>query len=507
MNDTLRTSRLPRSLVPSVLLLLGSACTVPGGLPGADTGATEDSGSVSVEGTALQHPAWWNRLSTSPPLEGVDTGGARRLELGVGHAPGTDDAGAWTLISPDGALQHTALFGVREGDVLYPTLRVHWPDGSVTQHGSDGWQVDVTPPPEPTSVDDRRLGVEGAVSWGGAPTDAASGFGGFELRVGTGPGEGDVLDWSTVDALDSAVLDLDLIDARWHWVAVRAVDAAGNRSLPAISDGVIACPEDHAFVPADAERGVAAFCVSRFEMRIEGVSDGDQPYDPALGAEARASGTPWAGVGKEEARLECGELGDGHQLVSNRQWQSIAHDIARVSTNWSGGEVGVGAVPTGHTDGVPATALPAGTGDPCEGTANPDCTDPGHPDFGQRRTLHLTSGDVIWDFAGNLWEQVDGSAAGPETYWVGFDDPVFSEGSDAETLRDAFAPSGPWTEAEGMGRMYGGNGNLVRGGSFQPTSAGSAGALGVVDSGIHAAHHKAWNTDSTHGFRCVFTPM
>ena len=498
--------------IPMAVLLLGSlapapACGPPMGASVTDSGGGSDTGSWPPPGPGAHHPAWWNRLSTSPVVDVALPLDAIRVELAVGHGPGLDDVGAW--VDADGVwpLQHTALFGVLEGDRLYPTVRLTFADGSVEQVSSDGWTVDVTPPPVPDGIDDRRFHVERAIGWSGATTDEGAGFSHFEVRVGTGPGAGDVLDWSGLESSEQAVLDVETMDGRWHWVSVRAVDRAGNASLPVISDGFIDCPAHHAFVPADTDRGVAGFCVSRFEMRIQGVQDGDRGYDPQDTAEARPEGTPWAGVSKEAARLECDQLGDGHQLISNRQWQTIAHDLTSVASNWSGGAVGVGFVPRGHTDGMPAVAVPAGSGDPCEGTGNPSCTDPGHPDFSQRRTHHLSSGDLVWDFAGNLWEQVDGSAAGPESYWVGFDDAVFADGDGPNPHREAFAPRESWTEDHGMGRMYGGDGNLVRGGSFQPSAAGSAGAMGVVDAGVHAAHHKAWNTTSIHGFRCVYTPM
>lgn len=521
---------MSRSLLPALAGLALGACAeglpAPGRGPHADTGPAadtgradgpdggargpDDTGAAPIPGPddALAHAAWWNRLSTSPPLRWAGAPGAVSVALGVGSDPGRADVGHWRALDDlgGGTLQHPALFGAADGDALFPTLRVAWPDGTVELWTSPGWTVDITPPPAPGLPDDRRAPVTGVVSWSGEATDAGSGFSHYELQVGTSPGGGDLQGWTAVGAATEAALGVALRAERWHWVSVRAVDAAGNASLPATGPGFLSCPTHYAFMPADETDGVPAFCVSRFEMRAAGRADGDGPYRSSDVAEARPDGTPWARLSTTEARAECDALGAGHQLLSNRQWQAIAHGITATADNWSGGAVGVGAVPRGHTDGLPARALAADPDDPCFGTGNDRCADPTHADFSQRRTHVLPSGDVLWDFAGNLWEQVDGSAGGPDTLWVSYDDAVFTTGAEAEDLRAAFAPRNGWTEEQGLGRMYGGDRNLVRGGSFQPSSVGSGGATGPTDAGIHAAHHKAWNPGSTHGFRCAFSP-
>jgi hypothetical protein len=55
--------------------------------------------------------------------------------------------------------------------------------------------------------------------------------------------------------------------------------------------------------------------------------------------------------------------------------------------------------------------------------------------------------------------------------------------------------------------MYGGSGNLTRGGSYDHDANGSAGSQGELDVGVFAAHHNTWSTGGTEGFRCVFVPM
>lgn len=80
---------------------------------------------------------------------------------------------------------------------------------------------------------------------------------------------------------------------------------------------------------------------------------------------------------------------------------TIAADVLSVKYNWSGGEVGSGYIYSGHNDNAPANALAASTDDTDGyiGTGNSVASGDN-----QRRTLYLSSGDVIWDLSGNVWE-------------------------------------------------------------------------------------------------------
>ena len=209
---------------------------------------------------------------------------------------------------------------------------------------------------------------------------------------------------------------------------------------------------------------------------------------------------------KTQARVACDALGFSYQLVSNLQWQAIARSIENEPLNWCGGVVGSGMVPRGHSDEAPYTLLAAGS-DPCMGTDNPSCDDPAHADWSQRRIHHLQNGEVIWDFAGNAWEQVDGSTGAPDGLWMEFTDAVFTSDPGWEDYRSSFGPEGPYDGSHGMGGLYGGSGNLIRGGSYDHPSPGSAGAQGLADMGIYAGHHNTWWVDATHGFRCAYMPM
>jgi hypothetical protein len=57
------------------------------------------------------------------------------------------------------------------------------------------------------------------------------------------------------------------------------------------------------------------------------------------------------------ARTACQALGQGYDLISNSQWQTVARNIAGVATNWITGTVASGEINRGHSDNVPPNAL------------------------------------------------------------------------------------------------------------------------------------------------------
>lgn len=506
-------ARMPASPLPDAALATIRAWIEGGALSGTETGTTDPFcapvAPACTEGcpagpAGLAHAEWHARLTSSPTLRWDPVPGAVRYEVAAGHAAGSDDAACWTDVGAATSHAFGALWGVVDGDVIVPSVRAFHADGTVSAAvSSAGWTVDITPPDVPTDVVDERAPVDGRVTWSHPRTDVGAGFVGFEVALGTGPFLADAVPWTAVGAdpevvLGGAVPVDGLAQGEWAWVSVRAVDAAGNASQPGTSRGFVTCPPHYAFVPADDVLGTAPFCVARYEMRVQGLSDGAVGWDAAYVAESRPDGTPWSGVDKSEARVACDALGFDYQLVSNAQWQAIARSVERTPANWSGGAVGVGTIPQGHCDEDPLAPLSSDAG-PCGGTNDPGCEDPASPDWWQRRTHVLQNGDVVWDLAGNLSEQVDGSPGAPAGLWLSFDDPPFTTDPGWEDARLDFAPAGPYTEAQGTGRLYGGTGNLTRGGSYDPQYA--------ADPGVFGGHHNTWWVGPTEGFRCVFVPM
>jgi formylglycine-generating enzyme required for sulfatase activity len=137
----------------------------------------------------------------------------------------------------------------------------------------------------------------------------------------------------------------------------------------------------------------------------------------------------------------------------------MARNIEYTASNWSGGAVGVGQIPRGHSDdaisddypnnplqgisftGHKALAAASANGTPFNwnfadaaeelaagyrGTGNTSAQPVGGG-WEQRRTLQLSNGQVIWDVAGNVWE------------WVNFNE---TSGPGGPTTLDSFTEDG-----------------------------------------------------------------
>ena len=161
------------------------------------------------------------------------------------------------------------------------------------------------------------------------------------------------------------------------------------------------------YVPADYITGAKGFFVSKYEMKIKGIADGNIAYNSDYVAESRADGTPWVNISQTESIAECTALQDSFrvdndlrtctvELITNNQRMSIARNIENVKTNWSTGTVGSGYIYSGHNDGTPANSLAASIDD------NDGYSGTGQSSGTQRRTLFLSNGQCIWDFSGNV---------------------------------------------------------------------------------------------------------
>ncbi len=435
---------------------------------------------------------WHNRLTESPTVRWSADG---PVQVAVGSAPGETDYACWTSVDGD-EFTFIDLF-LTHGETYHFSVRALDAEGRVGDIASVSWTVDALAPTGIEAVVDDALPVDGSVQWDSA-VDADSGLSGYRVAVGTEPLGNDVLDW--VDANDAqAMLDLSGAAVGRYYASVRSVDVAGNTSNPVASGGFIVCPDDFAYVPGNDDDGIAspAFCVMRYEAHAVGVSDAINLGDDASATvNVAPEGTPWTGLSRNRATSACSDLGDGYGSLSNNQWQVVARSLEANPDNWSGGAVGSGAVPRGHSDGAPGSGLVVDTADPCAGTGQADCDNPASGDFSQLRRLYLANGDAVWDFAGNVDEWVLSSAGAPDVLWTEFSAAVFNMGEEASVYRSRFAPDGAYDSAQGMGQFYGGGTALARGG-----------ALGDgARAGIFGGMHNAWNTGGTRGFRCMYAP-
>lgn len=138
-------------------------------------------------------------------------------------------------------------------------------------------------------------------------------------------------------------------------------------------------------------------------------------------ATSQAAGSPWVSISQTNAITASQAAAPGAHLISENEWMTIAHNVLANPANWCDPDgSNCGAAPgtagkilaNGHNDSTPNQALAASTNDAeaCFGTVtagvNTPCGD--DPDT-QKRTLTLSNGEVIWDFAGNVWQWTSGT--------------------------------------------------------------------------------------------------
>jgi formylglycine-generating enzyme required for sulfatase activity len=201
-------------------------------------------------------------------------------------------------------------------------------------------------------------------------------------------------------------------------------------------------------VPGNPTLGTEDFCVMKYEAKAttaslsnlfdpvnmycgDGTDGGGGTRCPTTGSVNITSSylyRPLTRVYQIEARQLCENLGTGYSLVTDPQWVTIARNAENNSINWFGGTIGTNFMFSGHNDwgmddGINnAVSLNSSSSDAdgyyrtgdslsgCDGSSNnaingaADDTTSGPACAGQRRTLTLSNGEVIWDLGGNVWE-------------------------------------------------------------------------------------------------------
>lgn len=296
------------------------------------------------------------------------------------------------------------------------------------------------------------------------------------------------------------------------------------QTLAANSD--FSCPTGYIAVPANTTFGTTGFCVMKYKAKQ------DSNKNPV----SQATGTPWVSVDWYEARKACERA--GAHLITNAEWMSVARNIESTAINDLDSDANA-QLATGHSDNAPANSLATTSGaDPvvsgcnlsanmedasnayaagsCEirGTGSGGSTDNDKGYYGtgqqwsatgysagtanksQLRTHVLSNGQVIWDFADDVWEWSDWQCG--TSVW--YNSAAWIEWNNANlTGYDAYA-GGSLTNisTNGAGQYYGctANGNAaVRSGGWD-VGAGD----GVFTLGLGGAPS---NVSTYVGFRCA----
>ena len=146
----------------------------------------------------------------------------------------------------------------------------------------------------------------------------------------------------------------------------------------------------------------------KYEVKLEGapVSGGYIPVSkPGVSPRVNVQRQGQQGqsyIGRDTQNLPC-PAGYSCRLIYEPYWLTMAADLIKVPSNWSGGAVGSGYVYNGHVNGNPASGLPASPDDN-DGMFGMTGGFGDGPEFNNRRTLTFTNGEVIWDFSGNVAE-------------------------------------------------------------------------------------------------------
>ncbi|MDR3642852.1 MAG: hypothetical protein P4L74_04470 [Candidatus Doudnabacteria bacterium] len=295
--------------------------------------------------------------------------------------------------------------------------------------------------------------------------------------------------------------------------------AANNTNTASTLTAAKSCPPGFVKVPGSTVYHTPDFCIMKYEAKAALISNPAVGLEPKLGdpcsgqsnghaygtyknngvgcattaknnkqVVSTASGFPIAYIpetanGSDNVKSYCQQM--GWHLITNPEWMTIARNVEQVAANWCNADgTSCGAMPgtlgkilaNGHNNAQPAAALVASANDSqaCFGTAT-DGSNTCDGTNSQKRTLTLSNGEVLWDFAGNVWQWVDGSVLRKDEPQsksngkldIGWLSSEFAPGPGAllsvitgngqgpSLGYDSFRPSNPaWNSNNGVGRIF-----------------------------------------------------
>ena len=207
---------------------------------------------------------------------------------------------------------------------------------------------------------------------------------------------------------------------------------------------------------------------------------------------------PIASINQTEARDACSSLGSGYHLITDAEWVTIARLAENNPSNWNSSQVGIGFMYSGHNDHTPSNMLAASTND-SDGYYRTNNS----YNSNQRRTLNI-SGNMIWDFSGNVeeWDNDTisantGAKLGKSSWgtyeWSSISNSFLNYGPTDHSLNSTNGVGEVYTGGESGSTLYG----FIRGGAWY--SGATAGAFALFLYEIPSA------MDWSIGFRCSYS--
>ena len=311
----------------------------------------------------------------------------------------------------------------------------------------------------------------------------------------------------------------------------------GDKPIVA-SCGTKACDANWVKVPGNSSLLVNDFCLMKYEAKQSGVT-----------AVSNWSGNPWVSINQTSAADRCSALGSGYHLVRDREWNAVASNVANVAANWFTANAGASSGSTclfgGHMEcasgAACCAAFNASSDDSAgwwNGTSNASVSstatcpfvaaNPGGRGYETRRTMFLSTGDVVWDLSGNVWEWTDGSVfedktgtgaggyddsdgitGGQEPFKAGVTTQGWHELTTVSNFNSLnYSNVSSWNSAKGAGQIYLSPGYAYDGSAYASTTHAFLRG-GIWDGGAYAG---AWAlllytapscTYGNLGFRCA----
>lgn len=277
------------------------------------------------------------------------------------------------------------------------------------------------------------------------------------------------------------------------------------------------CRRGFVWVPGSEDIG-PAMCVAKYEMTPFNTSGWGRQYDgyryDSAGSNTNVTSKPGQNpityASTNDARYLCSSklVDQNSNTISggtSMRWnihKVILKDLALNKNNWSGGDVGVGFINSGHNNNSPAMTIPTSSDD-----TNAYASTGNSAPSNQKRTHEFSNGEIIWDYAGNVWEvmyetQNVGSNNGWEEYTDAHSNPFEPQNIVGSEYN--------WSSGQGIGQKdHAGTSNLYESnigtGSYRLLSSGNW--SNGTGAGLFASNWNAYSASFRGdgvGFRCIY---